>query len=150
MNEQQEIRLEVSKFPKLFWPLLSAVSALRSVNPISRKKFKKTIMKTEVNLIRLASSMTAALSLITTNAFAGQSNPPWFPSLMGFEHYDSGRTHLFEQARFGGSYGGNNQVLYRVAPAIYPSGYNTLYASPDDIFLYGGCYGNISNNIGSY
>ena len=40
----------------------------------------------------------ATLSLIGTSAFAGQSNLPWFPSLMAFEHYDSGRTHLFEEA----------------------------------------------------
>jgi len=69
---------------------------------------------------------------------------------MGFEHYDSGRTHLFEHARFGGSYGGNNQVGVRVAPTIYPTGYNMLYASPEDIFIYGGCYGNLSNATGSY
>jgi uncharacterized protein (TIGR04255 family) len=49
-------------------------------------------------------------------------NPPWFPSLMAFEHYDSERTHLFEQARFGGSFTGRNKVDARLARAIYPSG----------------------------
>jgi hypothetical protein len=88
-------------------------------------------------------SMLAALSLSAAVALAGQSsNPPWFPSLMAFEHYDSGRTHLFEQARFGGSYSGNNQVAVRKAPATYPTGYNIVYLSPDEIFLYGGGYGN--------
>ena len=59
-------------------------------------------------------SLVAALSVAAAAAFAGQdSNPPWFPSLMAFEHYDSARTHLFDQARFGGSYDGNNQVAVR-------------------------------------
>src|SRR5262245_22214309 len=96
-------------------------------------------------------SMIAAFSLIAALAFAGQSpNPPWFPSLMAFEHYDSGRTHLFEQARFGGSFGGRNQVNVRVAHAIYPSGYNMVYLNPDEIFLYGGGYGNIKNSTGAF
>lgn len=101
-------------------------------------------------MYKLVFSTLAALSLIATNAFAGHSNPPWYPSLMAFEHYDSGRTHLFEQARFGGSYGGNNQVAVRFAPAIYPTGYNMVYMSPNDVFLYGGCYGNIPNATGAF
>ena len=96
-------------------------------------------------------SFIAALAVIPTIAFAGQgSNPPWFPSLMAFEHYDSGRTHLFEQARFGGSYSGNNQVAVRTAPATYPTGYNIVYLSPDELFLYGGGYGNIPNATGAF
>jgi hypothetical protein len=38
-------------------------------------------------------SMIVALSLSAVVAFAGPiSNPPWFPPLAAFEHYDSGRT----------------------------------------------------------
>ena len=29
-------------------------------------------------------------------------NQPWYPSIDAFEHYNSGRTHLFAQAMFGG------------------------------------------------
>ena len=68
-----------------------------------------------------------ALSLIAVMSFGAapavavpDHNPPWFPSLMASEHYDSGRTHLFEHARFGGSYGGRNQVDVRKAPGVYP------------------------------
>ena len=79
------------------------------------------------------------------------SNPPWFPSLMAFEHYDSARTHVFQQARFGGSYGNNkNQVAVRTAPFTYPTGYNMVYLNPDEVFLYGGGYGNISNATGAF
>jgi len=93
----------------------------------------------------------ALFSAVAATAFAGRdSNPPWFPSLMAFEHYDSVRTHLFEQARFGGSYDGNNQVAVRTAPVTYPTGYNMVYLSPDDVFLYGGGYGNIPNATGAF
>ena len=37
-------------------------------------------------------------------------NPPWYPSLEAFEHYNSGRSHVFPEATFGGSYTGNNVV----------------------------------------
>lgn len=96
-------------------------------------------------------SLVAALSVAAATAFAGQDgNPPWFPSLMAFEHHDSARTHLFEQARFGGSYDGNNQVAVRTAPVTYPTGYNMVYLSPDNVFLYGGGYGNIPNATGAF
>jgi hypothetical protein len=98
-----------------------------------------------------ALSMAAAFFAVAATAFAGQdSNPPWFPSLMAFEHYDSARTHLFEQARFGGSYDGKNQVAVRTAPVTYPTGYNMVYLNPDNIFLYGGGYGNIPNATGAF
>jgi hypothetical protein len=79
-----------------------------------------------------------------------RGNPPWFPSLMAFEHYDSVRTHLFEQARFGGSYTSLNEVAARTASVLYPTGYNMVYLSPTDVFLYGGGYGNISNATGAF
>jgi hypothetical protein len=99
----------------------------------------------------LALSIIVVFSIATAPAFAvPDHNPPWFPSLMAFEHYDSGRTHLFEQARFGGSYGARNQVDIRVAHAIYPSGFNMVYLDPNDVFIYGGGYGNIPNSIGAF
>jgi hypothetical protein len=35
-------------------------------------------------------------SMATPARAQGVSNPPWFPSLMAFEHYDSERTKLFK------------------------------------------------------
>ena len=93
-----------------------------------------------------ALAVTCLTVIITTYAFTQapvpRPNPPWYPSLMAFEHYDSARTHLFEQARFGGSFSGNNHVSVRISPDTYPSGYNMVYKSPGQIFLYGGGYGN--------
>ena len=96
-------------------------------------------------------SLVAALSVAAAAAFARQdSNPPWFPSLMAFEHHDSARTHLFERARFGGSYDGNNRVSVRTAPVTYPTGYNMVYLNTDNVFLYGGGYGNVPNATGAF
>lgn len=70
------------------------------------------------------------------------ANPPWFPSLMAFEHYDSGRTKLFEQAHFTGSFAGDNAVDVRVSPGEYPTPYNVVYLSRDSLFVFGGAYGD--------
>src|SRR5262245_9638422 len=98
-----------------------------------------------------ALSIIAVLSVAAAPAFAVlDHNPPWFPSLMAFEHYDSGRTHLFKQARFDGSFDSRNQFNVRVAHAVYPSGYNMVYLNPNDVFIYGGGYGNIPNSTGAF
>ncbi len=77
-------------------------------------------------------------------------NPPWYPSLEAFEHYNSGRSHVFSEAKFGGSYTGINTVQLLTSPIVYPSGYNMSYLSPSDVFIYGGGYGDISGSIGAF
>jgi hypothetical protein len=69
-------------------------------------------------------------------------NPPWYPSLLAFEHHDSARTHLFAQARFGGSSSGPNRVQIRASDPIYPTPYNTVDLGPKWLFVYGGAYGD--------
>lgn len=77
-------------------------------------------------------------------------NPPWYPSLEAFEHYDSGRSHVFPESLFGGSYSGNNVVHTLSSPVIYPSGYNMAYLDPDNTFIYGGGYGDVPNSVGAF
>ena len=55
------------------------------------------------------------------------TNSPWYPSLEAFEHYNSGRSHVFPQAEFGGSFFGNNTINILNSVARYPSGYNMAY-----------------------
>jgi hypothetical protein len=87
--------------------------------------------------------LIAALCAMPEVACAGPgSNAPWFPSLMAFEHYDSGRTHLFSQANFNGSFGQDNVVSARVSLDHYPTPYNVVYLSADSMFVYGGGYGD--------
>jgi hypothetical protein len=97
-------------------------------------------------------SLIAALSLIATSAFAGEdSNPPWYPSLQAFEHYDSARSHVFSQAEFRGSFHGPNTVaVVRSAEGAYPSGYNTSYLSENEAFIQGGSYGDVEGSIGPF
>ena len=88
-------------------------------------------------------SVIAALSAIAAIAFARQgSNPPWSPSLMAFEHYDSGRTKLFSRAHFTGSFTRDNAVDVRVSRDEYPTPYNVVYLSGDSLFIFGGAYGD--------
>ena len=72
-------------------------------------------------------SLIAAFCAVAATAFAGENNnPPWFPSLQAFEHYDSGRSHVFSKARFHGSFHGPNTVEgVSSAESAFPSGYNT-------------------------
>ncbi len=62
--------------------------------------------------------VTAAASGPSASAVSG--NAPWYPSLAAFEHHDSGRTHLFPTARFGGSFSGRNKVTVTASPDKYP------------------------------
>jgi hypothetical protein len=77
-------------------------------------------------------------------------NPPWFPSLMAFEHYDCARTHLFPDAKFGGSFTGRNKVSVRPSPSEYPTPYNIAYLGPEEIFIYGGGYGDVKGGTGAF
>jgi hypothetical protein len=93
----------------------------------------------------------AALAVMPAMAIAGPgSNAPWYPSLMAFEHYDSGRSHLFAQANFHGSFAqGGNVVSARVSPDDYLTPYNVVYLSADAMFVYGGGYGD-KGGIGAF
>ncbi len=113
--------------------------------------------------IRSAVVVVAALSVAVIAAVCAQAqpappgktvptnNPPWYPSLQAFEHYDSARSHVFPEARFGGSMSGRNTVeLQRSRPGAYPSGYNTAYLDSKDMFIQGGSYGDIKNSVGPF
>ena len=79
------------------------------------------------------------------------NNPPWYPSLEAFEHYNSGRSHVFSMARFGGSLHGPNRVdLVRSRKGAYPSGYNMSYLNASAAFIQGGSYGDVKNSIGPF
>jgi hypothetical protein len=79
------------------------------------------------------------------------TNPPWYPSLQAFEHYNSGRSHVFSLATFDGSLGGPNRVDMVASPrGAYPSGYNTSYLSAHAAFIQGGSYGDVKGSIGPF
>ncbi len=78
------------------------------------------------------------------------SNLPWYPSLEAFEHYNSGRSHVFPEATFGGSYLGNNVVDTISSTTLYPSGYNMSYLDSNHAYIYGGGYGDVEGSIGAF
>jgi hypothetical protein len=80
-----------------------------------------------------------------------ETNAPWYPSLEAFEHYNSGRSHVFSMARFGGSLHGRNTVgLVWSGKGAYPSGYNMSYLNANAAFIQGGSYGNDEGSIGPF
>ena len=89
-------------------------------------------------------------SISPANLLILPPNPPWYPSLEAFEHYNSGRSHVFPEATFGGSYLGNNSVQTLNSAALYPSGYNMSYLDPNHVFIYGGGYGDVEGSIGAF
>ena len=107
------------------------------------------------NIEKVVAVAALALALVTGGAWAGARGPastmPWYPSLQAFEHYDSGRSHVFPKARFGGSFKRPNRVVtVSSATGAYPSGYNTSYLNADAMFIQGGSYGNYTNSIGPF
>ncbi len=93
-------------------------------------------------------SQTSAANISITNA--NTTNAPWYPSLEAFEHYNSGRSHVFPEATFAGSMGGDNVVNTIYSPIRYPSGYNMSYLNQDYVYIYGGGYGDDLFSIGAY
>ena len=85
---------------------------------------------------------TAAAQAQSTAKDQDDSNPPWFRSLMAFEHFDSGRTKLFEKAHFLGSFVRENTVAVRRSLDDYPTPYNVVYLNRHSLFVYGGAYGD--------
>ena len=77
-------------------------------------------------------------------------NPPWFPTIAAFEVHDSPRTHLYACAHFLGSTAAANNVLAYKSTDVYPTPYNIVTKGPDNLFIYGGGYGDNSSATGSF
>lgn len=105
-------------------------------------------MRLSCALFLIAFQTLSASECTTSNS--AKRNPPWYPSLAAFEHYDSGRSHVFPEAKFRGSLNGRNIVFIQSSEAIYPSGYNMAYLDPQNAFIYGGGYGDIPGSIGAF
>ena len=98
-----------------------------------------------------SSSTTPSSTTTAPPAPQPSANQPWYPSLQAFEHYNSGRSHVFSQATFNGSFTGSNNVSVRPSTkGAYPSGYNTSFLNANAAFIQGGSYGNLENSIGPF
>jgi|SRR5689334_9361498 hypothetical protein len=75
---------------------------------------------TAAAVVCVALSVPNLSSMTTPSGAEDSSNPPWFPSLMAFEHYDSGRTKLFERAHFAGSFDATTLSTCASRPTFIP------------------------------
>ena len=107
----------------------------------------------------LASTLVVAVSISSSPGSASatpspqhsNSNAPWFPSLNAFESFDSGRSHVFSDAYFGGSEHRANTVTSQSSPEHqYPSAYNMVYKDAQHVYIYGGSYGDVPGSIGAF
>ena len=120
-----------------------------------RRKLSAFFVVAGLLVMAVALSARAQIAPHSTDASAGarppSTNAPWYASLQAFEHYNSGRSHVFSMARFGGSLHGPNRVaLVRSPKGAYPSGYNMSYISAKDAFIQGGSYGDVKGSIGPF
>lgn len=92
----------------------------------------------------------AILNSCTLFFSAVNPNAPWYPSINAFEHYNSGRSHLFSQATFAGNFTGTNSINTLASTTSYPSSYNMTYIDANNVFAYGGGYGDQAGSIGAF
>jgi hypothetical protein len=79
-----------------------------------------------------------------------ESNRPWYATMAAFEVHDSARSHLYACAHFLGSTSGANEVLAYASTDLYETPYNIVTAGPDQLFIYGGGYGDDPSASGSF
>ncbi|WP_417564452.1 hypothetical protein [Microbacterium sp.] len=91
-----------------------------------------------------------ALTAAEQKCLDNTPNPPWYQGMANFEVHDSDRTHLYPCATFGGSMGDENRVLAYSASDVYATPYNIVDRGPDELFVYGGGYGDNPAASGSF
>ena len=125
----------------------AAAVGRRTMSTFKRNASKRTLLV----FVVVAGLLVTGVALGAQRQAPPRANAPWYPSLQAFEHYDSGRSHVFPKARFGGSFTGPNVVkLFPSRPGAYPSGYNMSYLNANAAFIQGGSYGNVKNSIGPF
>ena len=121
----------------------------------SKRKLAAGVLGVGLTVMPLALNANAQSPSHSTYASprgsARTTNAPWYPSLQAFEHYNSGRSHVFPMARFGGSFHGRNTVEEIWSrKGAYPSGYNMSYLNAQSAFIQGGSYGDVPGSIGPF
>ncbi len=99
-------------------------------------------------ILTLAMGAPAAAS--TPCALDPATDGPWFPSVVAFEHFDSGRTHAFRCASFGGTLEGKNVVVAEKIAGNALTPYNLVIGAGGARFVYGGAYGDFPGAPGSF
>ena len=72
------------------------------------------------------------------NCIAEQKNPPWYPTMLGYERGDSNRTGLYACATFTGSLTEPNQVYAYKSPDKYYTPAVMVTRGTNEMYVYGG------------
>jgi len=79
-----------------------------------------------------------------------ETNAPWFQTIAAFEVHDSNRTHLYDCAHFLGASTNANQVFAYSSEQDYITPYNIVDRGPNELYIYGGGYGDNPAASGSF
>ena len=79
-----------------------------------------------------------------------EHNAPWYPTIAAFEVHDSNRTHLYPCAHFQGAMSNDNQVFAYSSQQDYITPYNIVDRGPNELYIYGGGYGDNPSASGSF
>jgi hypothetical protein len=79
-----------------------------------------------------------------------EDNSPWYPTIAAFEVHDSNRTHLYDCAHFAGAATDANQVFAHRSVQDYITPYNIVDRGPNELYIYGGAYGDNPDASGSF
>lgn len=106
-------------------------------------------------IIARAAAAAAACAVVSSAAAAACSidaaaDGPWFPSVVPFEHFDSGRSHRFRCAPFTGDFDGANALAAKRFAADYRTPYILVMGEEGAHFVYGGAYGEVPGATGSF
>ncbi|MFF0410388.1 hypothetical protein ACFYUY_08100 [Kitasatospora sp. NPDC004745] len=80
---------------------------------------------------------------------AQEGNAPWYPTIAAFEVHDSNRTHRYGCAHYTGAPSGNQVYAYS-SQQVYATPYNIVDRGPDELYVYGGGYGDDPGASGSF
>jgi hypothetical protein len=92
-----------------------------------------------------------ALDLGEQACAQAEGNQPWYPTIAAFEVHDSDRTHLYACAHFLGTTASADNTVYAYSSQqIYTTPYNIVDRGPNELFVYGGGYGDNPAASGSF
>jgi hypothetical protein len=81
---------------------------------------------------------------------AKESNSPWYPTLLSYEHHDTNRSKCYGCAQFTGSLTDNNTVYAYKSPDNYYSGSMIATRGMNELYVYGGASGANPMPSGAY
>ena len=108
--------------------------------------------KRKLSALFVAAGLMVMPLAMAARAQAQSTNSPWYPSLQAFEHYNSGRSHVFSDGEVRRFVPRAEQRGPRSGPARARTRPATtcLTSNANAAFIQGGSYGDVKNSIGPF